>query len=100
VGLGGLAASVSKMCFKNSVGCSVNFVEKEQLFSENLSIIVEVKKKNSMDFEKTLKEKGVSFDNIGKTNNTKKIVFDGYINTEISLTKNVWKNSLRERLQQ
>jgi hypothetical protein len=42
----------------------------------------------------------VSFDNIGKTNNTKKIVFDGYINTEISLTKNVWKNSLRERLQQ
>ena len=99
VGLGGLAASVSKMSFKNSVGCYIDEISEDLLFSENLSFVVEVNKESSVSFQKTLKEGGVPFSLVGKTNNTNRVVFDKHIDINISLAKDVWVNSLRERLQ-
>ena len=55
VGLGGLAASVSRMSFKNSVGCYIDEISEDLLFSENLSFVVEVNKESSGSFQKTLK---------------------------------------------
>ena len=99
-GLGGLAVSVSKMCFKNSIGCSIKPVQEELLFSENLSFIVEIKKENAASFQRALECEDITFNKIGSTNSTNKIIFDNYINTELCSMKNIWKNSLRERLQQ
>jgi len=99
VGLGGLAASVSRMSFKNSVGCYIDEISEDLLFSENLSFVVEVNKENSGSFQKTLKEGGVPFSLVGTTNNTNRVVFDKHIDMNISLAKDVWVNSLRERLQ-
>jgi phosphoribosylformylglycinamidine (FGAM) synthase-like enzyme len=98
-GLGGLAVSVSKMCFKNSIGCSIKPVQEELLFSENLSFIVEIKKENAASFQRALECEDIPFDKVGSTNSTNKIIFDNYINTELCSMKNIWKNSLRERLQ-
>jgi phosphoribosylformylglycinamidine (FGAM) synthase-like enzyme len=98
-GLGGLAAAVSKMCFKNSIGCSIKPVKEELLFSENLSFVVEIKKENTVSFQRVLESEDIPFDKVGSTNNTNKIIFDNYINTELCSMKNIWKNSLRERLQ-
>ena len=99
VGLGGLATSVSRMSFKNSVGCYVGGISEDLLFSENLSFVVEVSKEKSGSFQKTLKENETPFSLVGETNNTNKVVFDNHIDINISLAKNVWVNSLRERLQ-
>jgi phosphoribosylformylglycinamidine (FGAM) synthase-like enzyme len=88
------------MCFKNSVGCSIKPVQEELLFSENLSFIVEIKKENAASFQRALECEDITFNKIGSTNSTNKIIFDNYINTELCSMKNIWKNSLRERLQQ
>jgi phosphoribosylformylglycinamidine (FGAM) synthase-like enzyme len=98
-GLGGIAAALSKMCFKNSIGFFIKPIKKDLLFCENLSLIAEVKQKNSSGFEGMLKSAGVVYEKIGTTNETNKIVFANYIDTEINITKNIWQNSLRERLQ-
>jgi hypothetical protein len=74
-------------------------MKKDVLFSENLSIVVEVKRENSSSFQDMLEDKNVPFDKIGETNSSSKIIFDNYINTNVRSTKKVWKNSLRERLQ-
>ena len=87
------------MCFKNSIGCTIKSMKKDALFSENLSIVVEVKRENSSSFQDMLEDKNVPFDKIGETNSSSKIIFDNYINTNVRSTKKVWKNSLRERLQ-
>ena len=88
------------MCFKNSIGCSIKPIKEELLFSENLSFIVEVKKENAARFQQALECEDIPFDKIGSTNSTNKIIFENYINTELCSMKNIWKNSLRERLQQ
>lgn len=98
-GLGGIAAALSKMCFKNSIGFFIKPIKKDLLFCENLSLIAEVKQKNSSGFEGMLKSAGVVYEKIGTTNETNKIVFANHIDTEINITKNIWQNSLRERLQ-
>jgi phosphoribosylformylglycinamidine (FGAM) synthase-like enzyme len=97
--LGGLATSVSRMSFKNSVGCYLRGISGDLLFSENLSFVVEVSKEKSGLFQETLKEKKTPFSFVGETNNTNKVVFDNHIDVNISLAKDIWVNSLRERLQ-
>ena len=99
VGLGGLMASISKMCFKNMVGVSVEKISDEQLISENLALIVEVDEKNIDDFENHMKENQSSFKKIGRTNKSGVIVFENGANINVEIAKNVWENSLREELQ-
>ena len=99
VGLGGLMASISKMCFKNMVGVSVEKISNEQLISENLALIVEVDEKNIDGFENHMKENQSSFKKIGRTNKSGVIVFENGANINVEIAKNVWENSLREELQ-
>jgi len=99
VGLGGLMASISKMCFKNMVGVSVEKISDEQLISENLALIVEVDEKNIDDFDNHMKENQSSFKKIGRTNKSGVIVFENGANINVEIAKNVWENSLREELQ-
>ena len=99
VGLGGLMASISKMCFKNMVGVSVEKISNEQLISENLALIVEVDEKNIDDFENHMKENQSSFKKLGRTNKSGVIVFENGANINVEIAKNVWENSLREELQ-
>ena len=99
VGLGGLMASISKMCFKNMVGVSVEKISDEQLISENLALIVEVDEKNIDSFENYMKENQSSFKKLGRTNKSGVIVFENGANINVEIAKNVWENSLREELQ-
>ena len=99
VGLGGLMASISKMCFKNMVGVSVKKISDEQLISENLALIVEVDEKNIDSFENHMKENQSSFKKLGRTNKSGVIVFENGANINVEIAKNVWENSLREELQ-
>ena len=99
VGLGGLMASISKMCFKNMVGVSVEKISNEQLISENLALIVEVDEKNIDSFESHMKENQSSFKKLGRTNKSGVIVFENGANINVEIAKNVWENSLREELQ-
>ena len=99
VGLGGLMASISKMCFKNMVGVSVKKISDEQLISENLALIVEVDEKNIDSFENHMKENQSSFKKLGCTNKSGVIVFENGANINVEIAKNVWENSLREELQ-
>tara|TARA_B100000902_G_scaffold101613_1_gene103927 strand:- start:447 stop:2771 length:2325 start_codon:yes stop_codon:yes gene_type:complete len=99
VGLGGLATSIAKMAFKNSIGCYVNDMSEDLLFSENLAFVVEVDKENSSSFQKLLQETGVSCKMIGETRDNKKVVFEKHIDVNLALAKDIWVNSLRERLQ-
>jgi phosphoribosylformylglycinamidine synthase len=100
VGLGGLATTLFKMSFVNNIGCAVEKqVNKCELLSENYSFIVEVSEKNSSDFEKMLNKNKCSYKQIGKTNDSNKIVVKNFIDLNINQTKKIWENALRKKLQ-
>ena len=100
VGLGGLATTLFKMSFVNNIGCAVEKqVNKCELFSENYSFVVEVSENNSSDFEKMLNKNKCSYKQIGKTNDSNKIVVKNFIDLNINQTKKIWENALRKKLQ-
>ena len=100
VGLGGLATTLFKMSFINDIGCDIkDQKDKNLLFSENLSFVVEVSEKNSSSFEAVLNEKGCKYKQIGKTNDSNKIVVKNFIDLDVAQTKKTWENALREKLQ-
>ena len=100
VGLGGLATALFKMSFINDIGCDIeDQKDKNLLFSENLSFIVEVPEKNSSSFEALLNEKRCRYKQIGKTNDSNKIVVKNFIDLNINQTKKIWENALRKKLQ-
>ena len=100
VGLGGLATALFKMSFINNIGCDIkDQKDKNLLFSENLSFVVEVSEKNSPSFEAVLNEKGCRYKQIGKTNDSNKIVVKNFIDLDIAQAKKIWDSSLRKKLQ-
>ena len=100
VGLGGLATALFKMSFINDIGCDIkDQKDKNLLFSENLSFVVEVSEKNSSSFEAVLNEKGCRYKQIGKTNDSNKIVVKNFIDLDIAQAKKTWDSALRKRLQ-
>ncbi len=100
VGLGGLATSLFKMSFVNNVGCSIEeYIDKNLLFSENFAFIVEISEENSSAFENTLNKSKCAYKQIGKTNKSNKIVVKNFIDLDVALTKKIWENALREKLQ-
>ena len=100
VGLGGLATALFKMSFINDIGCDIkDQKDKNLLFSENLSFVVEVSEKNSSSFEDVLNEKGCKYKQIGKTNDSNKIVVKNFIDLDIAQAKKTWDSALRKRLQ-
>ena len=100
VGLGGLATALFKMSFINDIGCDIkDQKDKNLLFSENLSFIVEVSEKNSSSFEALLNEKRCKYKQIGKTNDSNKIVVKNFIDLDIAQAKKTWDSALRKKLQ-
>ena len=100
VGLGGLATALFKMSFINDIGCDIeDQKDKNLLFSENLSFIVEVPEKNSSSFEALLNEKRCRYKQIGKTNDSNKIVVKNFIDLDIAQAKKTWDSALRKKLQ-
>ena len=100
VGLGGLATALFKMSFINDIGCEIkDQKDKNLLFSENLSFVVEVSEKNSSSFEAVLNEKGCRYKQIGKTNDSNKIVVKNFIDLDIAQAKKTWDSALRKKLQ-
>ena len=100
VGLGGLATALFKMSFINDIGCDIkDQKDKNLLFSENLSFVVEVSEKNSSSFEALLNEKGCRYKQIGKTNDSNKIVVKNFIDLDIAQAKKTWDSALRKKLQ-
>ena len=99
-GLGGLATALFKMSFVNNIGCIIEEdIDKDLLFSENFALVVEVSEKNSSTFEDMLNKNKCTFKQIGKTNNSNKIVVKNFIDLDIAQTKKIWKNALRKKLQ-
>ena len=100
VGLGGLATALFKMSFINDIGCDIkDQKDKNLLFSKNLSFVVEVSEKNSPSFEAVLNEKGCRYKQIGKTNDSNKIVVKNFIDLDIAQAKKTWGSTLRKKLQ-
>ena len=99
VGLGGLATCLFKMSFVNNVGCSIDkYIDKNLLFSENFAFIVEVSQESSSAFEKVLNKSKCTYKQIGKTNESNKIVVKNFIDLDVVQTKKTWQNALREKL--
>ena len=99
-GLGGLATTLFKMSFTNDIGCIIEEdIDKDLLFSENFSLVVEVSDENSPTFEEMLNKNKCTFKQIGKTNNSNKIVVKNFIDLDIAQSKKTWENALREKLQ-
>ncbi len=100
VGLGGLATCLFKMSFVNNIGCSIDkYIDKNLLFSENFAFIVEVSQESSSAFEKVLNKSKCAYKQIGKTNESNKIVVKNFIDLDVVQTKKTWQNALREKLQ-
>ena len=98
---GGLAVSLCKMSFHNSIGITANVGEKTfdiDLFNENLSIIIEVDNKNVAEAQKTLETNSIPFDIIGATSSKETIMINNKVNLSIKEAKNVWDTSLRKKL--
>jgi phosphoribosylformylglycinamidine synthase len=98
---GGLAVSLCKMSFRNSIGITANVDEKTfdiDLFNENLSIIIEVDNKNVAEAQKTLETNNIPFDIIGTTSSKETIMINNKVNLSIKEAQNVWDTSLRKKL--
>ena len=88
------------MSFVNDIGCSIEEdIDKNLLFSENFAFVVEVSEENSPAFEEILNKNKCAYKQIGKTNNSNKIVVKNFIDLDIAQTKKTWENALREKLQ-
>ena len=99
-GLGGLATTLFKMSFTNDIGCIIEEdIDKDLLFSENFSLVVEVSDENSPTFEEMLNKNKCTFKQIGKTNNSNKIVVKNFIDLDVAQSKKTWENALRKKLQ-
>ena len=99
-GLGGLATTLFKMSFTNDIGCIIEEdIDKDLLFSENFSLVVEVSDENSPTFEEMLNKNKCTFKLIGKTNNSNKIVVKNFIDLDVAQSKKTWENALRKKLQ-
>jgi phosphoribosylformylglycinamidine synthase II len=100
VGLGGLATCLFKMSFVNNVGCSIEkYIDKNLLFSENFTFVVEVSEESSSAFEEVLNKSKCAYKQIGKTNKSNKIVVKNFIDLDVAQTKKTWETALREKLQ-
>jgi len=102
---GGIGVCLSEMAMGGDIGIFVDLMKVNnnlrgdfKLFSEsNTRWILEVKKQNEKDFEKTLKKEDVPFFKIGVTKGNKLIVKEkenNLINLDIKSLRNIWKNAI------
>ena len=98
---GGLVTTLCLMSFKNEVGARSTVPEEgftNKLFSENLGVLIEVKKKDKNFVQKTLERNNISCDIIGETTKEKTVRVNKKVSLQIKEIKNGWETSLRKKL--
>ena len=101
VSRGGVATAIFKMAFKNNIGAKINLgcsAFSEQLFNENLSILLEINENNVSLVKNLLERKKIPFNIIGVTNSKNSIIINDKVDLLVGKAKEVWRNSLREDL--
>ena len=101
VARGGLVTTLCLMSFKNEVGARSTVPEEgftNKLFSENLGVLIEVKKKDKNFVQKTLERNNISCDIIGETTKEKTVRVNKKVSLQIKEIKNGWETSLRKKL--
>lgn len=97
---GGVAVTLSKMCFKNSIGIEIkipgDLYDDVKLFSETGGFIIEVAKENEDKIKKIFANLDLFL--IGETCNDNIIEINSCIELNIDQAKNAWENGLREKL--
>jgi len=102
---GGIGICVSEMCIGSNLGCEIDITNVGKglrsdikLFSEsNTRWIVEVKKEQIKEFEKTLSSLKTPFVKIGQTKKDKLIINDKnckIIDQKIAVLRDIWKNAI------
>jgi len=99
---GGVAVAIAEMCFKNYIGCDViipgNLRTDTLLFSETGGFVIEASKQNINKIERFLNKYSCEYFKIGKTTPEKTIKINNLVNISVEITKQVWKNGLRDKL--
>ena len=100
--LGGVAITLAKMSFANTIGFAVdipgslpNFTK---LFSETPGFVLEVHPEKLAQLKSLFAASGVYCKPIGRTSATKTLSFAKALKVDLSLAKELWENGLRENL--
>jgi phosphoribosylformylglycinamidine synthase subunit PurL len=102
---GGIAVCISEMTIGGDIGAviDVSNINKNlrtdfKIFSEsNTRWVMEIKKKYKTDFERILKKQNTPFIKIGLTKEKNLVIKDQnkeFINIDISVLRNLWKNAI------
>ena len=96
VGTGGIAETISKMCFGNKMGFRFsldNAISPEKLFAPQFgAMIVEVSQ--GVQIAEILKRKALDYELLGTTTNESKIVIDENTELELDALIDLWKEPL------
>ena len=65
------------------------------LFSETGGFVLEIDNDNTNDVENS--NNTINYQNIGKTNNSSKLIINKSINLELKKAKSLWENGLRNQ---
>ena len=99
---GGLAVALAEMSFKNEIGFDIKIKQDYNdgvlLFSETGGFVLETDNDNINDVENIFNKYNLSFQNIGKTNNSSRLRINESINLELKKAKTLWENGLRNKL--
>ena len=99
---GGLAVALAEMSFKNEIGFDIKIKQDYNdgilLFSETGGFVLETDNDNINDVENIFNNYNLSFQNIGKTNNSSILRINESINLELKKAKTLWENGLRNKL--
>jgi len=100
---GGIAVCLAEMSFDNEIGFNVEIPGElsldKKLFSETGGFVVEVAEAHLAAVEKLLSDYKLASHVIGKTQAEKTLQFNNQINLDLNNAKQLWQNSLYERLQ-
>ena len=99
---GGLAIALTEMSFKNEIGFDIKIKQDYDddilLFSETGGFVLEIDNDNTNDVENIFNKYNLNYQNIGKTNNSSKLIINKSINLELKKAKSLWENGLRNQL--
>jgi phosphoribosylformylglycinamidine synthase len=90
------------MSFKNEIGFDIKIKQDYDddilLFSETGGFVLEIDNDNTNNVEDIFNKYNLNYQNIGKTNNSSKLIINKSINLELKKAKSLWENGLRNQL--
>ena len=99
---GGVAVAISEMSFANGIGGSINIESKlnndRVLFSESGGFVIEIEKNNKDTICSIMDDGGVSWSDIGRTNDSGVLHMNNVVELTINKAKFSWENGLRDKL--